>query len=100
MSLCGIPEALQYINAKAVVILLMTHMISHAFLILLKTNVKAFNLMSRTNETRHTEWNKTCNCKWRLDAGVCNNKQRWNEEKCKCERKGLIDKGICDKGFI
>ena len=25
--------------------------------------VKAFNLMSRTNETRHIEWNETCKCK-------------------------------------
>ena len=24
----------------------------------------------------------------------------WNEDKCKCEWKELIDKGICDKGFI
>ena len=23
-------------------------------------NVKVFNLMSRTNETRHIEWHKTC----------------------------------------
>ena len=52
--------------------------------------------MSRTNETRH----KTCKCKCRLDASVCNNKQRWNEDKCRCECKELIDKGICDKGFI
>ena len=38
-----------------------------------------FNLMSRNNETRHIEWHKTCKC--RLDASVCNNKQRWNEDK-------------------
>ena len=25
-------------------------------------NVKVFNLMSRTNETRHIEWHKTCKC--------------------------------------
>ena len=31
-----------------------------------------FNLMSRTNETRHTEWHETCKCKCRLDADVCN----------------------------
>ena len=37
--------------------------------------------MSRTNETRHIEWNKTCKGKWRLDASVCNNKPRWNEDK-------------------
>ena len=37
--------------------------------------VKVFNLMSRSNETRHIEWHKTCKCKCRLDASVCNNKQ-------------------------
>ena len=45
-------------------------------------NVKVFNLMSRTNETRHIEWHETCKCKCRLDASVCNNKKRWNNDKC------------------
>ena len=63
-------------------------------------NVKVFNLMSRTNETRHIKWHETCKCKCRLDANVCNNKQRWNNDKCRCECKKLIDKGICNKGFI
>ena len=63
-------------------------------------NVKVFNLMSRTNETRHIKWHETCKCKCRLDAIVCNNKQRWNKNKCRCECKELIDKGVCDKGFI
>ena len=47
----------------------------------------SFDLMSRTNETRHIKWYKTCKCKCRLDASVCNNKQRWNEDKCTCECK-------------
>ena len=55
--------------------------------------------MPRTNETRHIEWHETCKCKCRLDAIVCNNKQRWNEDKCWCECKELIDKGVCDKGY-
>ena len=63
-------------------------------------NVRAFNLMSRTNETRHTEWHETCKCKSRLDASVCNNKHRWNHDKYRCECKELIDKGVCKKGFI
>ena len=29
-------------------------------------NVKVFNLMPRTNKTRHTEWHETCKCKCRL----------------------------------
>ena len=32
--------------------------------------------MSRTNETRHIKYHKTCECKFRLDASICNNKQR------------------------
>ena len=36
-------------------------------------NVKVFNLMSRTNEARHTEWHETCKCKCTLDTSVCNN---------------------------
>ena len=63
-------------------------------------NVKVFNLMSKSNETRHIEWHETCNCKCRIDASVCNNKQGWNDDKFRCGCKELIDKGVCDKGFI
>ena len=28
-------------------------------------NIKVFNLISRTNETRFTEWHETCKCKCR-----------------------------------
>ena len=45
-------------------------------------NVKAF--LSRTNEKRHIEWNG----------------DKWNEDKCRCECKEFIDKGMIDKGFI
>ena len=43
--------------------------------------VKVFHLMSRTNETRHVKQHETCKCKYRLDASVCDNKQRWNEKR-------------------
>ena len=62
------------------------------------SNVKVFNLISRTNKTRQIEWHKTCKC--RLNKSVFNTKQRWNEDKCRCECKELIDKDVCDKGFI
>ena len=36
----------------------------------------------------------------KFSANTCNNKQRWNKEKCRRECKELIDKGVCDQGFI
>ena len=46
-------------------------------------NVKVFNLMSRTNETRNVSINS---------VGI--------KSKCKCECKESTDKGVCNKGFI
>ena len=63
-------------------------------------NVNVFNLMSRTNQTRHIKWHETCKCRCRLDANVCNNKQCWNNYKCRWECKELIDRRMRDKGFI
>ena len=73
-------------------------------------NVKGFNLVSKTNETRHIEWDEACRCKCRLNASVCNNKQHWNKDKCRCECKELINVGFtrkpsncvceCDKPWV
>ena len=63
-------------------------------------NVKVFNKVSGTNETRRIERHETSKCECRFNSSVCNNKQRWNDDKCRCECKELIDKGVCDKGFI
>ena len=54
-------------------------------------------MISRTNESKHIKWHETFKCKCRLDTSICNNKQRWNNDKCRCECKELIDKGKCDK---
>ena len=62
-------------------------------------NVKIFILMTLTNETRHIEWHERSKCVCRLDGIVRNDKQRWNEDKRRCECKELIDKRVCDKGY-
>ena len=41
-----------------------------------------------------------CKRKCRLDESVCNNKQCWNDDKCKCKCKELIYKSELDKGSI
>ena len=48
-------------------------------------NVKLFNLMSKTNETRHIEWHETCKYECKFGSNVSNNKQCWNNDKCRCE---------------
>ena len=62
-------------------------------------DIKIFTLISRTNEIKHIGLYENCNSKCRLNGSICNNKQRWNNKKCRCECKELIDKGICNKGF-
>ena len=62
-------------------------------------NVKVFNLMSRTNVAKFIERHEKCKCICRLDAIICNNKQKRNKNKCRCECKKLIDKGMCNKGY-
>ena len=56
--------------------------------------------MSRTNEARPIEWHDMCKCECKFGANVCNNRQRWNKDRCRYECKELIDIGVCDKGFI
>ena len=63
-------------------------------------NVKVFNLITLTNETRHIKWHDTCKCICKLDKIICNSKQRWNKNKCRCECKKLVDKSVCDKGHV
>ena len=61
-------------------------------------NVKVFNLMQRIKELI---WHETCKCVCRLTTSIYNNKQIWNEDKCRCKcKENIIDKEICDKGFI
>ena len=64
-------------------------------------NIKVFNTMSRINEAKQILWHETCKCVCRLTTAVCNTKQIWNENKCKCEwKEDLITKITCDKEYI
>ena len=91
-------------------LLMLMGMILYFFLIALKqVNALAVATISRIhlqsyvsgiNQARHIEWHETCKCKCRFEHSVRNNKQRWNDDKCRYECKELIDKGVCNKGFI
>ena len=56
------------------------HVFNNIRYVVKNINVKVFHLISRTNETRYMKWHETSKCKCRLDASVCNNKQRRNAD--------------------
>ena len=59
---------LKQANAVATVIILMIRMQKmYVPDVVKKLNLKVFNLMSGSNETRQIKWHETCNCKCRLD---------------------------------
>ena len=64
-------------------------------------NIKVFNILARINETRKIKWHETCKFIFRFTKAVCNDKQEWDENKCKCEcKEDLIDKLKCNKGYM
>ena len=60
-------------------------------------NLKVFNLVSWSNQTKQTKWHEICKCKCRLNSIFSNNRQKWNNDKCRC--KCLVDKK-CDNNFV
>ena len=42
-------------------------------------------MISRRNELKNITFHKSCKCHCLLDEKVCNNKQKWNKDKCRCE---------------
>ena len=75
MSLCFFLLVLKQVNSVVVVI---NDLYAKTCVpdIVKNLKVKVFNLMSRTNETRHIKRHGTRKCKRRLDSSVCNNKKR------------------------
>ena len=48
-------------------------------------SVKVLDLISQKNVLKKVSFHKSCKCSFLLDEKVCNNKQKWNKEKCRCE---------------
>ena len=91
---------LKHVNAVVVVAISIIHAQNCVPDVVKNLNVKVFNIVSGTNETRRIERNEMCKSEGRFNSSVCDDKQRWNDDKYMCECKELIDKGVCDKGFI
>ena len=68
--------------------------------IIKRINMKVYNFLMRLNETRNVLWHESCKCVCKLNSSVCNNKQIWNSDTCRCDCNedfsGIIS---CDKGY-
>ena len=68
--------------------------------IIKNVNMKVYNFLMRLNETRNLLWHESCKCVCRLNSPVCNSKQIWNSDTCRCDCDedfaGIIS---CDKGY-
>ena len=66
-----------------------------------RVNMKVYNFLMRLNETRNVLWHESCKCVCRLNSSVCNSKQVWNSDTCKCDFNedfaGIMN---CDKGYM
>ena len=68
--------------------------------IIKNVNMKVYNFLMRLNETRNVLWHESCKCVCKLNSTVCNSKQIWNSDTCRCDCNedfaGIIS---CDKGY-
>ena len=69
--------------------------------IIKRINMKVYNFLMRLNETRNVLWHESCKCVCKLNSSVCNNKQIWNSDTCRCDCNedcaGIIS---CDKRYM
>ena len=65
-----------------------------------RVNLQVYNFLMRLNETRNVLWHESCKCVCKLNSSVCNNKQIWNDDTCRCDCNedfvGIIN---CTKGY-
>ena len=59
--------------------------------IIKNVNMKVYNFLMRLNETRNVLWYESCKCMCRLNSSVCNSKQIWNSNTCRCD---------CNEDFV
>ena len=64
-------------------------------------NIKVYNFLMRLNETSNVLWHESCKCVCRLNSSVCNSKQIWNSDTCRCDcNEDFAGIRNCNKGYM
>ena len=65
-----------------------------------RVHMQVYNFLMRLNETRNVLWHESFKCVCKLNSSVCNNKQIWNDDTCRCDcNEDFTDIISCDKGY-
>ena len=68
--------------------------------IIKNVNMKVYNFLMRLNGTRNVLWHESCKCVCRLNSSVCNSKQIWNSDTCRCDcNEDFASITTCTKGY-
>ena len=69
--------------------------------IIKNVNMQVYNFLMRLNETRNVLWHESCKCVCKLSSSVCNNKQIWNDDTCRCDcNEDFTSIIYCNKGYM
>ena len=64
-------------------------------------NMQVYNFLMRLNETRNVLWHESSTCVCKLSSSVCNNKQIWNDDTCRCDcNEDFAGTISCAKGYM
>ena len=62
--------------------------------------MKVYNFSTMLNETCNVLWHESCKCVCKLNSSVCNNKQIWNSNTCRCDcNEDFAGEVGCEKGY-
>ena len=65
-----------------------------------RVTMQVYNFLMKLNETRNVLWHESCKCVCKLNSSICNNKQIWNSDTCRCDcNEDLTGKINCTKGY-
>ena len=65
-----------------------------------RVNMQVYNFLMRLNETRNVLGHESCKCVCKLNLSVCNNKQIWNDDTCRCNcNEDFAGITSCAKGY-
>ena len=65
-----------------------------------RINMKVYNFLMMLNETRNVLWHASCKFVCKLNSSICNNKQIWNGDTCRCDcNEGFAGIISYDKGY-